>query len=229
MREDLQKVFEHRDWSQGRPGVSKSGLNATLASTERLRRAFPRLFQTYAVKRFVDAPCGDFFWMQHVDLTGIDYHGFEISNTLNDFNQQFTRDNVHFDILDITSDPLPQADMMMCRDCLVHLTFDMRWAFFENFVASGITWLLITTWLRPDNRWVYHNGGEKSFNMTAEPFSFPQPVELVLETADELPANIADDPQTSHRGMGVWHRDTIAARVDAFRKSGIVLERPAKK
>jgi hypothetical protein len=125
MREDLQKIFEHRDWSRGTEGVSKSGFNASLRSTKRLRAAFPALFADYQIKRFVDAPCGDFFWMQHVDLTGIEYWGLEISKTLNDFNQQFASPTRHFALGDITSDPLPAADLLMVRDCLVHLQFDM--------------------------------------------------------------------------------------------------------
>lgn len=224
MRTDLQQVFEHRDWSRGTAGVSKSGFNASLRSTKRLRAAFPALFADYGIKRFVDAPCGDFFWMQHVDLTGIEYWGLEISNSLNDFNQQFATDSRHFAIADITSDPLPAADLLMVRDCLVHLTFEMRWAFFDNFLASNIPYLLITSWLRPDNRWVYHNGGEKSFNMTAEPFNFPPPIRFILETADTLPAAELDNPETLHRGMGLWHREAIAARVAAFKASGAVIE-----
>ena len=228
MREELQKVFEHRDWSRGKEGVSKSGFNATLRSTKRLRAALPRLFETYQIKRFVDAPYGDFFWMQHVDLSGIEYWGWEISHTLNDFNQQFANETRHFALGDITSDTLPSADMLMVRDCLVHLTFDMRWAFFENFVASNIPWLLITSWVRPENRWVYKNGGEKSFNMRAEPFSFGPPVEFVLETADSLPAGEESNLETTHRGMGLWHRDVIKARVDQFIADGRPIDAPKK-
>lgn len=228
MREDLQQVFEHRDWSRGKEGVSKSGFNASLRSTRRLREALPRLFQTYGVKKFADAPCGDFFWMQHVDLSGVQYWGWEISQTLNEFNQQFASETKHFSLGDITSDPLPAVDMLMVRDCLVHLTFDMRWAFFENFVASDIPWLLITSWIRPDNRWVYRNGGEKSFNMTAAPFSFGPPVEFVLETADTLPEGEEANPETMHRGMGVWPRAAIAARVAEFVAAGRPIEGPKR-
>lgn len=220
MREELQKIFEDRDWSRGTVGVSKSGFNATLRATKRLRAALPRLFDTYKVTRFVDAPCGDFFWMQHVDLTGIHYTGWEISTALNDFNQQFSSPSRHFALGDITSDPLPAADMLMVRDCLVHLTFEMRWAFFDNFLASDIPWLLVTSWVRPENRWVYKNGGEKSFNMQAEPFSFGPPVEFILETADTLPEGEESNLESNHRGMGLWHRDAIAARVAEFKAAG---------
>lgn len=228
MREELQKVFEHRDWSRGMQGVSKSGFNASLGATKRLRAALPKLFAAYGVKRFADAPCGDFFWMQHVDLSGIEYWGWEISKTLNDFNQQFATDTKHFALGDITSDPLPDVDMLMVRDCLVHLTFDMRWAFFENFVASKIEWLLITSWVRPDNRWVYHNGGEKSFNMQAAPFSFGAPRAFILETADTLPEGEESNPESTHRGMGLWHRDQIAARVAEFVAAGRPIDRPKR-
>jgi hypothetical protein len=228
MREELQKVFEHRDWSRGTEGVSKSGFNASLRATKRLRAALPRLFETYQIKRFADAPCGDFFWMQHIDLSGIEYWGWEISNTLNGFNQQFASETRHFALGDITSDTLPAVDMLMVRDCLVHLTFDMRWAFFENFVASNIEWLLITSWIKPENRWVYKNGGEKSFNMQAAPFCFGAPREFILETADTLPVGEENNPETLHRGMGLWHRDSIAARVADFVAAGRPIDAPKR-
>lgn len=210
MREDLKAVFEERSWAQGRADTSLSGFNASLRATRRLRAALPGMFQRYGMTSFVDAPCGDWFWMQHVDLTGIDYTGWEISQRLVDIVQKHASPTVRFALGDITSDPLPRADLVMCRDTLVHLMFDKRWDFFENFVASGSTYLLSTHWFVPTNRWVYRNGGEKPISFLAEPFSFGEPLEWVVETANEMP-----QPETEgkHRAMGLWHRDAIAARL----------------
>ena len=210
MRDDLKAVFEDRSWSQGRPDTSLSGFNASVRATRRLRAALPQIVARYAITSFVDAPCGDWFWMRHVDLTGIDYTGWEISQKLVDHNWQFTADGVTFALGDITSDPLPRADLVMCRDTLVHLMFDKRWDFFENFAASGSTYLLSTHWFVPTNRWVYRNGGEKPISLLAEPFSFGEPLDWVVETARDRPEVAADSKQ---RAMGLWHRDAIVARL----------------
>ena len=43
--------------------------------------------------------------------------------------------------LDLTRDPLPDGDLILCRDCLVHLPFeDVRRAV-RNFKRSGARWL----------------------------------------------------------------------------------------
>jgi len=49
--------------------------------------------------------------------------------------------------------------------------------------------------------------------MTAPPFSFGKPVEFILETAKVLPEGEENNPESLQRGMGLWHRDQIAARV----------------
>ena len=229
MREEMLKIFEHSDWSRGKEGVSRSGFGATRHATRHIRNAMPRLLETYKVKRLVDAPCGDFFWMKYVDLTGIEYWGWEVSESLIEANKKnYGSPTKHFSLGDITSDPFPEADMLMVRDCLVLLKFDMRWAFFENFVASNIPWLLIASWIAPVNPWVYKNGGHKSHSMTAAPFSFGPPVEFILETAKVLPEGEENNPESLHRGMGVWHRDQIAARVAEFVAAGRPIDAPKK-
>lgn len=47
--------------------------------------------------------------------------------------------------LDIAQDRLPQADLMICRDCLFHLSYEDTERFLRNFRASGIPYLLTTT------------------------------------------------------------------------------------
>src|SRR5688572_15166107 len=45
---------------------SRSGPGSTLARTEHLREGLPRLLDELGVRSLLDAPCGDFHWMQHV-------------------------------------------------------------------------------------------------------------------------------------------------------------------
>ena len=59
--------------------------------------------------------------------------------------------------------------------------------------------------------------------MQAEPFSFAPPARFILETADVLPPGEAENPESTHRGMGLWHRDTIAARITDWRAAGAVV------
>lgn len=175
-----------------------------MAATERLRAALPGLFGRYRVKTLIDAPCGDWFWMQAVDLTGITYIGGDISAGLIADNQaRFAGPGVEFRHLDITSDPLPAGDLFLCRDCLFHLKFWLRWKFFENFVASANRNLLLTMHHVTENQLVLANGGFKRFNPTAAPFNLPAPLEIIRETPD-------DTPKGEHRSLGLWSREQVA-------------------
>jgi hypothetical protein len=222
MRKELWDAFEDKDWSKGGK-CPRSGRGSNMRWTKGIRAALPGLFKTYNVKTFLDAPCGDWFWMQKVDLTGIDYIGADIAKGLIDENiEKHTRENVRFAHMDVTSDDLPMADMMMCRDCLFHLQFPMRWAFYENFVASKIPYLLSTVEYVPENVNLDTSAQWRAYNPFLPPFNLSDPLELVHERGDDLSddwrVNMARDDATTVRSMGVWSRDQIIetlARRDA--------------
>jgi len=189
--------------------------------THNLRMALPRIFEHYGVRTFLDAPCGDWFWMQHVDLTGLDYIGADISKEVVDANiAQFSRAGVSFLHLDITSDKLPDADLMLCRDCLMHLRHPMRWAFLENFVASGCRYLLTTVHHVRQNEQLPINGDFRRFNPMVAPFKLPSALEMIPETADTLPDEVLQGRVAArdHRSVGLWSRDQIVEALSGRQK-----------
>jgi SAM-dependent methyltransferase len=215
MRESLKAVFEDMDWSNG--GASpRSGAGSSLDSTAEIRAALPGLFERHDVKSFLDAPCGDWHWMSHVDLTGIDYIGFDIATSLIEANRAaHTRKGVQFDVADVTSDPLPKVDMMMCRDCLFHLKFWLRWEFFKGFLASGTPLLLTTFHHIAENKPLRNNGRFRKFDPTLPPFNFAPPIEVVHETVvrDEDGRTQLVAGQGGQRSMGLWTREQVADAV----------------
>lgn len=214
MRASLQKKFEDISWSGRNGQFPRSGPGSTLERTENLRNALPQLFERYKVTRFLDAPCGDWFWMQHVDLTGIDYTGGDISKSIVDANAAaHTSEAVRFMHLDITSDPLPAADMMMCRDCLFHLKWFLRWDFFRNFLASDIDYLLMTIGHVDVNRRLMKNGAYVPFNPMKPPFNFPEPLEDIMESEGYVP--VGKGAAKADLSIGLWSRDQVAAAVQA--------------
>ncbi|MGB0498349.1 MAG: class I SAM-dependent methyltransferase [Rubricella sp.] len=207
MRRDLQQTFSDATWARPRRGVPRSGPGSTLEHTALLRDALPDLLRRHGVSSLLDAPCGDWTWMREVDLAGVHYTGLDIVPAIVEANRNaFGGEAVAFAVADLTSDPLPRADLLLCRDCLFHLVFDLRWAFFENFLASGTPLLLTTTYSNPRNRVLEKNGDFQFFNMTAPPFSFPEPLERIEDDKPGRRSRFA-------RFMGLWHRDQIAARL----------------
>ena len=211
MRDNLRAAFETMSWA-GKKGSPRSGPGSTLAWTKQLRQALPRVFDQYGVKTFLDAPCGDWFWMQHVDLSALTYIGGDISSEVVAANAaRFAKPDVSFLHLDITSDPLPAADMMLCRDCLMHLKTWLRWKFFENFAASDCKYLMTTVHHVLENQNVKANGGYKSFNPAVAPFSFTPALELIPESAETLPADILENRVAApdHQSIGIWSKAQV--------------------
>ncbi len=219
MKQELQSIFEKTSWSGKRGRAPRSGPGSTLAATQRLRAALPAIFEHYNVRVFFDAPCGDWTWMQAVDLSHLtSYHGADIAESIiAPVAEQFTSDKVSFSVLDITSDPFPCADMMMCRECLFHLKHDFKLQFFRNFIKARIPFLLLTMDHVMENVDLNKNGGFKRFNPMIEPFNFPTPLNYVHESSDREEFDIHEPSlQQQHRSMGVWSREMIETAISSF-------------
>jgi SAM-dependent methyltransferase len=158
---------------------SKSGSGSELGATETLRSYLPDLFTRLKVERFLDAPCGDWNWMRHVDLSRVDYCGADVVPGVVARNQElFSRAGVRFVQADLTKDDLPRADFILCRDCWVHLSFQDIAAVLENFRRSGATWLLVSN--SPDTRKNVNKFTGLSWrhlNLSLAPFHFPPALE----------------------------------------------------
>ena len=146
MKEIFEKIIKENSWSRGRT-ESPCGPGSSIKYTENLRLHFPSLVEKFNIKSILDAPCGDFNWMKLVVPTlDIDYTGADIVSVLIENNTNlYKTDKIKFEVLDITTDKLPNADLMMCRDCLFHLSNDSIKLFFDNFLNSNIKYLLTTT------------------------------------------------------------------------------------
>lgn len=210
MRRRLRDVFETKVWRGSEDGY-RSGPGSSLEATERLRAALPGFLEDYGVETFLDAPCGDWRWMQEVDLEHVDYIGADISLELIEGNRRrHARAGVRFEHLDITSDPLPKADMMMCRDCLFHLKNRFRWTFFQNFAASEIPYLLMTMHHMDANRPLGEVGRYAAFSPMAPPFHFPEPLAMIHEGFDALPRDWSSVEKPWHyKSMGLWTRAQV--------------------
>ena len=103
---------------------SASGRGSDLDNTETIRAALPALIREWGIRTMIDAPCGDFHWMSRLDLGLERYIGVDIVAELIELNRQKYRIEAvrEFRVMDLVRDRLPAADLILCRDCLVHLS-----------------------------------------------------------------------------------------------------------
>ncbi len=201
-----QNVFTHIYNTHAWPGKeSYSGPGSTLKETTIIRKKIPELLQELNAKIFLDAPCGDFHWMQYVDLSFLDkYIGMDIVEPLIQKNKQkYENDNRLFLCANIITDPLPQGDVILCRDCLVHLKFQDIMQALKNMKASGVTYLLTTTFPhRRLNRDLKKTGQWRPLNLQRPPFNFPEPLTLINEGCKYPPGY-------SDKSLGLWKIEDI--------------------
>jgi len=179
----VEEVFS-QIWRENRWGSqeSRSGAGSELAATRAIREALPRIVQTRGIRVLLDAPCGDFHWMQHVDLGRCRYIGVDIvSAMVDELQRTFGREDRTFLHGNIIEGPLPAADLVLCRDCLFHLTDDQIFAALRQFRATGACWLLTTTYLDVEANRPGITGGYRDINLMRPPFSFDPPLEVIEE------------------------------------------------
>jgi hypothetical protein len=105
--------------------TSPSGLGSETAAAAAVREALPSLLKRLGVRSLLDAPCGDAGWISDC-IHDVDYTGIDIVSSLitkNTLRAQRGEIAGRFLAADITRDPLPGADLILCRDCFVHLSF----------------------------------------------------------------------------------------------------------
>ena len=173
---------------------SVSGPGSTMETTSLLREALPGLLAKYDVRSMLDIPCGDAYWISKCLPEGIRYTGADIVKSLIERNRAQKSDLGQFEVLDLVSADLPKHDLVMVRDCLIHLPNDMARQAIANVKRSGARYLLSTTYPgRADNIDI-EIGGFRPVDLQAAPFNLPEPLELILET----------EGRTSNKSIALW-------------------------
>ncbi len=185
---------------------SSSGPGSSLAATAVLRRELPALLARLGCTSLLDAPCGDLWWLKEAALPVAAYCGVDIvPAVIEDNRRRHAAPGRTFLCLDIRREPLPRADLVLCRDCLVHLSFRDALAALANFRASGATWLLTTTFPgRTANRDAV-TGEWRPLNLERAPFRLPPPVALIAEECPE------DGGAHADKSLGLWRLGDLPA------------------
>lgn len=145
------------------------GPGADEKHTKDFRKWYPDIIEKYSIKSVNDAGCG-FCWIK--DLADIEYHGYDI------IERECGK------ILDITKEPMPSADLVVCRDVFNHFT--------ENKILDALRLFkkshkyIMTASCHSDNKKIpkgeinrlIQNGG---VNLFLDPYSLPDPIEKMEE------------------------------------------------
>jgi hypothetical protein len=186
---------------------------STLQQTRNLIASLPHMFRRLNVSTLLDAGCGDFHWMNRLVPDDVAYVGADIVVPLLERNRRkHPRANVEFRRLDLLDDEIPRADLIICRDVLDHYSFDDALRVVASMCRSGCPYLLATTYTDRESNRDIATGQWRVLNMQRAPFSFPPPLEVLVEGCTEADGAFADKAQ------GLWRlRDVEACLPPAHR------------
>ncbi len=177
----FKNIFNNNLWKSKE---SISGPGSELSNTKNLRQNLPYLFKSLNIKSLLDVPCGDMNWMKTVNLEGIKYTGWDIIEDLVVQNTElFKNSDMEFYHKDALIDPLPEVDLILARDLIIHFSFSATWQFLKNIVNSNSKYLLITKHANCISKNI-ELGGYWPANLEKSPFNFHRALFHIKEEED---------------------------------------------
>lgn len=195
-REVFTEIYRRNIWGYQE---TVSGGGSTMHYTEKLRQSLPGLIGDLKIGTMLDLPCGDFHWMSEIELPVTHYIGCDIVPLLvQNARIRYGRPNREFRTVDLCQDPLPDADLLLCRDCLMHLSEEMNFLAIDNILRSNIKYLLTTTYPEGTNRAI-QNGDWFTLKLTAAPYNFPPPLRVIEDWV----------PPYDRRQLALWDVENL--------------------
>jgi len=197
MENTFAPIYRDNLWGDGE---SASGPGSSLRETARLRNELPALLNELGTKSMLDAPCGDFNWLSKTELPLERYIGVDVVPALVAQNEKLYGDEQkQFLVRDITRAKLPTVDVILCRDCFIHFSYQHIAAAVKNFKRSKSKYLLTNTHVRWSQNHDIRTGAFRPVNLQLPPFNFPPPLTLISEKDPEQEARYFG------KSLGLWN------------------------
>ena len=172
------EIYRKHRWG----GKSRSGPGSDFEETEEIRCELPNVLEEYQITSMLDIPCGDFNWLRTIDFNSILYLGADIVHEIIVENKKkYSTINRSFVKRDILKNSLPKADLVLCRDLLVHFSNKDVLKALKNIKDSGSKYLLTTSFISQKENIDIVTGEWRPLNLLLPPFSFPKPIKIIRE------------------------------------------------
>lgn len=179
---------------------SVSGPGSTLMATANIRAALPEIIREHDIQSILDIPCGDAYWISRCLPKGVHYTGADIVPELIQKNLREKREVGDFCVLDLVSDDLPPNDLLIVRDCFIHLPNSTVMKAIANIKQSDSRLILLTHFPKVEVNIDIEVGGFRAINLLRPPFSLPEPILLIRES---------DETEDDDKHIGLWYVQDI--------------------
>jgi hypothetical protein len=99
--------------------------------------------------------------------------------------------------------PLPAADLVICRDVLIHFPDEDLVTAFQAILACGARYLLTSTFVERTRNEPIELGDWRPVNLELAPLSLPPPIDAILETPDV--------PGYEDKRLALWDLELVRA------------------
>lgn len=189
--ETFEKIYKENLWESNE---SISGFGSELKQTEKIIKELNTLILNYKIKNILDLPCGDFNWMQKVNLEKVNYIGGDIVENLIEINNKkfSTSKNINFKKINLIKDKIDNFDLIINRDCLVHLSNKDILLSLENIKKSNSKYLLTTNFFDVEENLDIITGDWRKINLLKKPFNLKNPILIINENSVESDGKYKD-------------------------------------
>jgi len=190
MRRVFGDIHETQAWGECE---SVSGPGSTRERAATFLPDLIALVGSLKIVTLLDAPCGDFNWAGPLADSVERYIGVDVVPALIEANRRRSSSpRRQFFCRDIVRQRLPSADLVLCRDALVHLSNGDVIGTLANFRRTGARYLLATTFVGDRENVDIATGDWRPLNLERAPFALPPPIELVDERCHHSGGGYAD-------------------------------------
>jgi len=198
------EIFLKKTWTANLKNIPVSGVGSGLDQTITARNVIEIALQNNRISSIVDIGCGDFTWMREMDLGEVKYTGIDIVEELIKENRTlYSSPQKTFLSLDICTDKIPSADLIICRDCLVHLSLSEIQMALKNIRESGSMYFLATTFTGISENNDIVTGLWRPINLELPPFNFPKAISYAMEDGQD---SITDK---INKQLGFWKLEGV--------------------
>ncbi len=170
-------VYEQRLWGVNEDHTPSSGWGSLPQFVIPYKQFLVDFMRENQIHSIVDVGCGDWIFSRQIDWSSIQYTGVDVVADVIERNLfQFSAPNITFLHGDLLHMDLPEADLLVCKDVLQHLTNADIHLFLTKL--KKFKYCLITNdfftdaeMVGPENRDIPYRGPHRPLDLTKPPFN----------------------------------------------------------
>lgn len=161
---------------------TKSGSGSTIQYTQNCVKFINDLVEKEKIRTVLDLGCGEMNWQKLLKPVER-YLGVDIVDTVIQCNRERFKDKpyIQFECADITTFPVENWDLVICRETLFHLPTENTVSILENIKKGGNRFFITSSHPGRVNKSI-QPGQFYEINIQSSPFNFGQPLASVPET-----------------------------------------------